>query len=93
MVYLGNEARPPHWFSMKQCAAQYETLLNSVLGSRRKKRTEKSTDPHEQPSLLIYNILKNGKEINVAECFICMQILKCYKIIYCVIYYLTQYNN
>ncbi|XP_075227014.1 bromodomain containing 8 isoform X2 [Lycorma delicatula] len=39
---LGEPNRPPDWFSQKQCAVQYDLLLNNVGTPKRKKRNEKA---------------------------------------------------
>lgn len=58
---FGEQDRPPEWYSQKQCALQYESLLNNVGTSKRKKRSEKGVETVDSPGENIVRRLMQGK--------------------------------
>lgn len=57
---FGEQDRPSEWYSQKQCALQYELLLNNVNTSKRKKRNEKGLETVDTPSESIIRKLLQG---------------------------------
>lgn len=49
---LGDPNRPPDWFSQKNCAAQYGTMLENVETPRRKKRVGEGVTETPQESIV-----------------------------------------
>lgn len=45
----GEPNRPPDWYSQKQCAVQYNSLLSNVGTPKRKKRSEKGIETVDTP--------------------------------------------
>ncbi|XP_067011791.2 bromodomain-containing protein 8 isoform X2 [Anabrus simplex] len=54
---FGDPSRPPEWYSQKNCAVQYSSLLENVETPKRKKRNEKGESQVETPSESIFRKL------------------------------------
>lgn len=57
---FGEQDRPPEWYSQKQCALQYESLLNNYSASKRKKKSEKTLENMDVPGENIVKRLLQG---------------------------------
>lgn len=56
----GEPNRPPDWYSQKQCAVQYNSLLSNVGTPKRKKRSEKGIETVDTPGESIVRKLTQG---------------------------------
>lgn len=56
----GEPNRPPDWYSQKQCAVQYNSLLSNVGTPKRKKRSEKGVETVDTPGESIVRKLTQG---------------------------------
>lgn len=56
----GEPNRPLDWYSQKQCAVQYECLLNNAGTPKRKKRSEKGVETVDIPGEAIVRKLTQG---------------------------------
>ncbi|XP_054271724.1 bromodomain-containing protein 8-like [Macrosteles quadrilineatus] len=60
---FGEPDRPSEWYSQKQCALQYEALLNNVGTTKRKKRSEKGVETIDTPSeSIVRKLLQERQE-------------------------------
>lgn len=57
---FGEPNRPPDWYSQKQCAVQYNSLLSNVGTPKRKKRSEKGVETVDTPGESIVRKLTQG---------------------------------